>query len=162
MNAREHEQRVRELRAQGFSQTAIARRLGISRRTVQRIYQRLGQRFPPPSGDPLHESGRPTMEERRPEAAAQVGAGTTAPPPGVDALPPIARQLHNAALRINQVEPQQLRDAEIQARQAEEALQAFQAFRAEQWKMMRDVTQSVSEVLQATAQLLQRLPEVRR
>jgi AraC-like DNA-binding protein len=162
MNARERELRVRELRAQGLSQNAIARRLGISRRTVQRIYHRLGQGSPWPSSEPSYESGRPTMEERRPENVVQVGGEATAPPPGVNALPHIARQLHDAALRINQVEPQQLHDAEIQARQAEEALQAVQAFRAEQWKMMRDVTQSVSEVLQATAQLLQRVPEARR
>jgi hypothetical protein len=47
MNAGERDLRVRELRAQGHSQNTIARRLGISRRTVQRIFQRLDQRSPP-------------------------------------------------------------------------------------------------------------------
>jgi transposase len=159
MDATERDRRVQELRAQGLSQNAIARLLGISRRTVQRIYQRLSQGSLPPSSEPFHASGRQIMEERRPQDAAQVGAETTAPPPGVDELPSIARQLHDAALKIRQVEPLQLRDAEIQARQAEEALQAIQAFWAKQWRVMRDVTQPVSEVLQATAQLLQRLPE---
>ena len=80
----------------------------------------------------------------------------------MEALPHIVRQLHDVAMRIRQVEAPQLRDAEVRTRQAEEALpqalQALQGVRAEQWKMMRDVTQSVGELLQASGQLLQFLP----
>jgi transcriptional regulator with XRE-family HTH domain len=164
MNISEREERVRELRAQGLSQNAIARLSGIPRRTVQRIIQRLDQgSSPTPSSEPWHESGPPPMGEYRRQDAAEVGAETIAPPPRMEALPHIARQLHDAALRICQIEAQQLRDTEIRARQAEEALpqalQAFQAVRAEQWRVMRTVTQSVGELLQATGQLLQHLPE---
>ena len=42
MEASEREIHVRELRARGLSQNAIAQALHISRRTVQRIVQRLG------------------------------------------------------------------------------------------------------------------------
>jgi AraC-like DNA-binding protein len=162
MEASEREIHVRELRARGLSQNAIAQALHISRRTVQRIVQRLGQESPPPSSKPSKESGRPPMEERQGEDAAEVGAETTAPPARMEALPHIARQLYDVALRISQVEAQPLPDIEVRVCQAEEALpqalQALQAVRAEQWKTIRDVTQSVGELLQATGQLLQLLP----
>jgi hypothetical protein len=142
MDAREREQRVRELLAQELSENAIARISGIPRRTVGRIIKRLG-------------------EERQQADAAEVGAKTTAPPASVEALPHIARQLYNAALRIYQVDAQQLRDAEVRVRQAQEAvpqaLQALQAVRAEQREMRRDVMQSLGELHQASEQLLQLL-----
>jgi len=101
------------------------------------------------------------MEKPQREDAAEVGAETTAPPARMEALPHIARQLYDAVLRISQVEAQQLRDVEVRMGQAEEALsqalQALQAVRAEQWKMMRNVAQSVGELLQASGQLLQLL-----
>ncbi len=118
---------------------------------------------PTPSIKPSHEPGRPPTRECRREDAAEVGVEITAPPLRVEALPQITRQLYDVAQRICQVEAQQLRDAEVRTHQAEEvlpqALQALQSVRAEQWKMMRDVTQSVGELLQATGQLLQLLPQ---
>jgi hypothetical protein len=205
MDASKYEERVRTLHAEEVPQRAIARQLGISRRTVGRILQRLGSGSPPPvqpgatagarilhrvvqradlppggqprpssevglapsdaptipSSEPPQESGRPLMEEGRQEDATDLRPGT-APPPQVEALPHIARQLYDGVHRICQVEAQQLRDAEMRARQAEEALsqalQALQDVRAEQWKMMGNVTQPASELLQATVQLLQLLP----
>jgi Homeodomain-like domain len=203
MDASKYEERVRTLHAEEISQRAIARQLGISRRTVGRILQRMGQGSPPPpvnlgntaearilhrvvqkadlppggqprpsseigrapsdapttpSNHPPQESGRPPMAEDRQDDAADVSPEIAAPLQ-VEALPHIARQLHDGVLRFCQFEAQQVRDVEMRARQAEEvqsrALQALQAVRAEQWKMKRDVTQSSSEILQTTGQLLQ-------
>jgi hypothetical protein len=206
MDASKYEKRVRTLHAEEVSQRAIARQLGISRRTVGRILQRLGSGSPPPpvnpgdtvgarilhrvvqradlppggqprpssevglapsdaptipSSEPPQESGRPPIEEGRQEDATDLRPGT-APPLQVEALRHIARQLYDGVHRICQVEAQQLRDAEMRARQAGEALsqalQALQDVRAEQWKMIGNVTHPASELLQATVQLLQLLP----
>jgi transcriptional regulator with XRE-family HTH domain len=200
MTSNERDAHVQGLRAQGLSQTAIARTLGISRRTVGRIIQRLDQGFAPetlilhpiaqraglpplwampepsreigrepsdtpatPSSEPSQASGSPPSGEDRRHGAAAIGAEATAPPPTVETLPHIAQQLQDVATRISQVEAPQLHHAEARARHAEEALdqalQGVQNVRAEQWKMMRDVTQSVGELLQATGQLLQHLPK---
>jgi hypothetical protein len=114
-----------------------------------------------PSSEPPQEPGLPFIGEGRHEDPAEVGAETTAPPPRGEALPHFARQLYDFALRICQVEAQQLRDTEVRVCQAEEvlsqAMQAFHAVRAEPWKMMRVMTQSAGELLQATEQLLQLL-----
>jgi hypothetical protein len=109
-------------------------------------------------GSPLSE------EDQQLDAAAAAGvrAETTSVPPSEEALPHLAQQLQNVAMRINQIEAQQLQHAEARTRQAEEALdqavRGVQDVRAEHWKVMRDVTQSVGELLQTTGQLLQQLP----
>jgi Homeodomain-like domain len=207
MNASEREMLVRELRAQGYSQNAIARISGISRRTVGRIIQRLDQSSPSmparsgagpqtlnlhsvgqraglplwampeptsqvepglsatsatPSDEPSQLPGSPLSEEDQRQDAAASGAETTSVPPSVEALPPITQQLQNVAMKIGQIEAQQLQHVEARTRQAEEALdqalRGVQNVRAEQWKMLREVTQSVGELLQTTGQLLQQLP----
>ena len=181
MDASEREERVWALYAQAYSQRAIAQQLGISRRTVGRILRRLGRGSPPPVPSeetagarslqnaalttPLSEVPQelrlPLLEEARPEDAAEVRPGTAAPPQ-LESLPHIARQLYDGVHRICQVEAQQLHDAEMRACQAEEALsRALQALKdvgTEQWKMIRNVTQPASEMLQAAVQLLQLLP----
>jgi Homeodomain-like domain len=208
MDTRERERRVRELRAQGLSQNAIARTSGIPRRTVQRILQRLDQRLasmrsirfaptsherseyaleqrahdlsgtmlgPASEGRPgergmaatrLHQTPQepghlPGEEGRRQNAAAVEPEAATSQLP-LAGLPPRAQQLYDMAMKIGQVEAQRLHRAEVQTRQVEEALrqalQNLQDVRVEQSTMMREVTQSVGELLQATGQLLQQLP----
>jgi transposase len=143
VDANERDMRVQELCAQGLSQNAIARTLKISRRTVQRIIQRLEQGLRKPA-----------------EAGA---AEAAAPQLRMEGLPHSAQGLYDIVVRFGQVEAQRLRRAEVRTHQVEEALcpalQDFQEVRAEQSKMVREVRESVGELLQATGQLLRELPE---
>ena len=108
------------------------------------------------------EPGHLPREEGRRQNAVAVGAEAAASQPPIEKLPPMAQQLYDMAMKIGQVEAQRLHRAEVRTRQVEEALrqalQNFQEVRSEQWKMMREVTQSIGELLQATGQLLQILP----
>jgi hypothetical protein len=110
------------------------------------------------SDEPTQLPDSPLSEGDQRQDAAASRAETTSVPPRVEALPPIAQRLQNVAMKLGQIEAQQLQHVEARTRQAEEALdqalRGVQHVRAEQWKMLRDVTQSVGELLQTTGQLL--------
>ena len=98
-----------------------------------------------------------------PEPGAGAGAaGASAPPPVMEELPHSAEQLYEMAVRICQVEAQQLYQAEDRTRQAEaalhQALRTVQNARAGHWRMLHEVTQSLGALLQAAGRLLQALP----
>jgi hypothetical protein len=80
----------------------------------------------------------------------------------MEELPHSAKQLYEMAVRICQLEAQQLYQAQEQTRQAEvalhQALRGVQKARAGHWRLLLQVTQSIGELLQAAARLLQALP----
>jgi transcriptional regulator with XRE-family HTH domain len=202
MTSKDRERRIRALRAQEIPQREIARRLGISPRTVGRIVSRLDQVPPSPSsptapapgpsqqrvGAPVDLMQEPSVEDVQgqtetpdtmsratrqfperlpvgpdPRLEADAGeADASAPQPLMEELPHSAKQLYEMAVRICQVEAQQLYQAQERTRQAEaalhQALRGVQKARAGHWRMLREVTQSIGELLQAAGRLLQALP----
>lgn len=102
------------------------------------------------------------IEADPPGEAGMEETGAAAEQPPMEDLPSSAHQLYNMAVRISQVEMEQLYRAAERIRQAEvahhQAWQDVQKARAEHWRMQRGVTQSIGELLQAAARVLQALP----
>jgi transcriptional regulator with XRE-family HTH domain len=117
--------------------------------------------------DPMSRATRqfpersPMGPDPRP-AAGDGEADASALQPLMEELPHSAKQLYEISLRICQLEAQQLYQAQEQTRQAEaalhQALRGVQKARAGHWRLLREMTQSIGELLQAAGRLPQALP----